>query len=36
MRVLPKRGVLVMDASAKVTRDCMDLRALLDAEGAAG
>ena len=34
VRVLPKRGVLVMDASAKVTRDCMDLRALLDAEGA--
>lgn len=34
VRVLPKRGVLVMDASAKVTRDCMDLRAMLDAEGA--
>jgi DNA-binding GntR family transcriptional regulator len=34
VRVLPKRGVLVMDASPKATRDCMDLRALLDAEGA--
>lgn len=34
MQVLPKRGVLVMDASPSVTRDCMDLRALLDAEGA--
>lgn len=34
MQVLPKRGVLVMDASPAVTRDCMDLRALLDAEGA--
>ncbi len=32
--IQPKRGVLVMDASAKVTRDCMDLRAMLDAEGA--
>lgn len=34
VRVLPKRGVLVMDASPGVTRDCMDLRAMLDAEGA--
>jgi DNA-binding GntR family transcriptional regulator len=34
VRVMPKRGVLVMDASAQVTRDCMDLRAMLDAEGA--
>jgi DNA-binding GntR family transcriptional regulator len=34
VRVLPKRGVLVMEASAEVTRDCMDLRAMLDAEGA--
>lgn len=32
--VLPKRGVLVMEASAETTRDCMDLRALLDQEGA--
>ena len=34
VRVLPKRGVLVMEASPKVTRDCIDLRAILDAEGA--
>jgi DNA-binding GntR family transcriptional regulator len=34
VRVLPKRGVMVMDASPKATRDCMDLRAMLDAEGA--
>ncbi len=34
VRVLPKRGVLVMDASPAVTRDCIDLRAMLDAEGA--
>jgi len=34
VRVLPKRGVLVMDASPAVTRDCIDLRAVLDAEGA--
>lgn len=34
VRILPKRGVLVMEASPKITRDCIDLRALLDAEGA--
>jgi DNA-binding GntR family transcriptional regulator len=34
VRVLPKRGVLVMEATAAATRDCMDLRAMLDAEGA--
>jgi DNA-binding GntR family transcriptional regulator len=34
LRVVPKRGVRVMDASPKVTRDCMDLRMMLDAEGA--
>ena len=34
VRVLPKRGVLVMDAGAEATRDCMDLRATLDQEGA--
>src|SRR5262245_12527821 len=34
VRVLPKRGVLVMKASPEVTRDCMDLRRMLDAEGA--
>ena len=32
--ILPKRGVVVMDAGPRTTRDCMDLRALLDAEGA--
>ena len=34
VEVLPKRGVLVMEASAAATRDCMDLRAMLDQEGA--
>lgn len=34
VEVLPKRGVLVMEASPAVTRDCMDLRAILDEEGA--
>lgn len=34
LRVVPKRGVLVMDASPRVTRHCMDLRMMLDAEGA--
>lgn len=34
VRILPKRGVLVMEASPKITRDCIDLRSLLDAEGA--
>jgi DNA-binding GntR family transcriptional regulator len=34
VRILPKRGVLVMEASPKVTRDCIDLRTVLDAEGA--
>jgi DNA-binding GntR family transcriptional regulator len=33
VEVLPKRGVLVMEATAAATRDCMDLRALLDQEG---
>jgi DNA-binding GntR family transcriptional regulator len=32
--ILPKRGVVVMDAGPATTRDCMDLRALFDAEGA--
>jgi DNA-binding GntR family transcriptional regulator len=32
--ILPKRGVLVMSAGPETTRDCLDLRALLDAEGA--
>lgn len=34
VEVMPKRGVLVMEASATATRDCMDLRAILDEEGA--
>lgn len=34
VEVLPKRGVLVMEASAAATRDCMDFRAMLDREGA--
>lgn len=32
--VLPKRGVEVMGAEPKLTRDCLDLRAILDQEGA--
>lgn len=32
--VLPKRGVQVMEADAATTRACMDLRAVLDTEGA--
>jgi DNA-binding GntR family transcriptional regulator len=32
--VLPKRGVMVMSAGPEVTRDCLDLRAMLDQEGA--
>lgn len=34
VEVLPKRGVLVMEASPAATRACMDLRAILDQEGA--
>lgn len=34
VRVLPKRGVLVMDAGPGITRDALDLRAMLDQEGA--
>lgn len=34
VQVLPKRGVMVMGADATATRDCIDLRALLDQEGA--
>ncbi|CAN5790081.1 GntR family transcriptional regulator [soil metagenome] len=32
--VLPKRGVMVMSAGPAVTRDCLDLRSMLDQEGA--
>lgn len=34
LEILPKRGVLVMQATADVTRDCLDMRAVLDCEGA--
>ncbi|MEQ5868316.1 GntR family transcriptional regulator [Sagittula sp. NFXS13] len=32
--ILPKRGIVVMDASPELTRSCLDMRALLDKEGA--
>ena len=32
--VLPKRGVVVMDAGPEMTRECLELRAILDSEGA--
>jgi DNA-binding GntR family transcriptional regulator len=34
LEVLPKRGVKVMGADPATTRDCIDMRALLDQEGA--
>ena len=34
VRVLPKRGVMVMSADGEATRSCMDMRAVLDQEGA--
>lgn len=34
VRVLPKRGVMVMSADREATRSCMDMRAVLDQEGA--
>lgn len=34
LNILPKRGVMVMDATPEVTRNCMDMRATLDKEGA--
>lgn len=34
LHIMPKRGVTVMDAGAQVTRDCMDMRAALEREGA--
>ena len=34
VRILPKRGVMVMTADPDTTRDCMDLRAMLDLHGA--
>lgn len=32
--VLPKRGVMIMDAGPETTRECLDLRAIFDCEGA--
>lgn len=32
--VLPKRGITIMDANAKTTQECLELRALFDCEGA--
>ena len=32
--ILPKRGVMIMDAGPEITRECLDLRALFDCEGA--
>lgn len=34
LRVLPKRGVTVMTADPDITRDCMELRAMFDIQGA--
>ena len=34
LKILPKRGVTVMDAGPQITRHCMDMRATLDKEGA--
>ncbi|WP_299905510.1 GntR family transcriptional regulator [uncultured Paracoccus sp.] len=34
LRILPKRGVVIMDTGPETTRDCMDMRATLDKEGA--
>lgn len=34
VQILPKRGVMVMTADPDTTRDCMDLRAMLDLHGA--
>lgn len=34
LTVIPKRGVLIMDAGPETTRACMGLRAMFDAEGA--
>lgn len=34
LSVLPKRGVMVMEASPAAARECLDLRTILDCEGA--
>lgn len=33
LTILPKRGVMVMETGPDITRACMDMRAVLDAEG---
>lgn len=32
--IMPKRGIMVMESSPAITRECLDLRAILDCEGA--
>lgn len=34
LSVLPKRGVMVMEATPQTTRECLELRAIFDGEGA--
>lgn len=34
LNVLPKRGVIIMETGPKTTRECMEMRCLLDKEGA--
>lgn len=34
LEILPKRGSVVMDAGPEITRSCMDMRVVLDKEGA--
>lgn len=34
VKVLPKRGVMIMEAGAETTRECLELRAVFDCEGA--
>ncbi|SEL60540.1 DNA-binding transcriptional regulator, GntR family [Roseovarius azorensis] len=33
LSVLPKRGIMIMDAGPETTRDCLELRAMFDCEG---
>lgn len=34
LSILPKRGVVVMEAGPEMTRNCLDMRAMFDKEGA--
>ncbi|GAW33137.1 FCD domain protein [Roseovarius sp. A-2] len=34
LRILPKRGITVMDVGPETTRECLELRAMFDCEGA--